>query len=64
MQPSQRLRLKGETETKATALLKKQHREVEGLFAKVLKSDVPKERKNLAAEISAKFRRAPLWREE
>jgi len=40
---------------KATDFLKKQHREVEALFGKVLKSDAPKERKSLAAEISDKL---------
>lgn len=40
---------------KATELLKKQHREVEGLFAKVLKTDDAKDRKKLATEITSKL---------
>ena len=40
---------------KATELLKKQHREVESLFAKVLKTDDAKDRKKLATEITSKL---------
>jgi hypothetical protein len=40
---------------KATNLLEMQHREVEKLFAKVLKSDGAKERKQLATEIQSKL---------
>lgn len=40
---------------KATELLKKQHREVESLFAKVLKTDDAKDRKKLATEITTKL---------
>ena len=40
---------------KATDLLEEQHREVEKLFAKVLKSDGSKERKQLATEIQSKL---------
>lgn len=39
----------------ATELLERQHREVEGLFAKILKTDDPGERTELAAEIAAKL---------
>ena len=39
----------------ATELLERQHREVEGLFTKVLKTDDPGERTDLAAEIAAKL---------
>ena len=40
---------------KATELLKKQHREVGSLFAKVLKTDDAKDRKKLATEITSKL---------
>jgi len=40
---------------KATELLKKQHREVASLFAKVLKTDDAKDRKKLATEITSKL---------
>jgi hemerythrin superfamily protein len=43
------------SQMKATELLKKQHREVEGLFGKVLKSDDAKERRALASQISEKL---------
>jgi hemerythrin superfamily protein len=40
---------------KATDLLKRQHREVGKLFAQALKSENPRERKELAAEICEKL---------
>jgi len=40
---------------KATDLLKRQHREVEKLFARVLKTEDPGERQDLANEIASKL---------